>query len=358
MTRSLDRYVARTTASSVLASLLFFLFLTIVIDLLNHLGHYLDKAERQGVGTFELLVYLGGYYMRRLPVSFVVIAPFATVIGCMFAVARLMTQNELQPMLCVGRSMTRILRPVLLAGCASALGMAACWQWVVPVIAADLTAAQSILEGGDRVIQNVVFERRGDPFTGMRVREYDPEHEQLIGVSLLRQGDGRASLILADAASWDEDVGDWRLQNGVERTAEGERPCALLGTQDWTPDEIRQRGQETIDCELLSYDELVETRRLRPNRKDVAMALHRHISYPLANLILLLLALPFAIHFERTGKIERVLGAIGVCAGYLLFDLTCQNLGYNGWLHPIVAAWSPTILFGSLGVVMFTGVRS
>ncbi|MEC7584395.1 MAG: LptF/LptG family permease [Planctomycetota bacterium] len=358
MTRTLDRYVGRATAGSVLASMLFFLFLTIVIDLLNHLGNYLDRAERQGMNTVELLVFLGGYYLRRLPVSFVVIAPFATVIGCMFAIARLMAQNELQPMLFVGRSMTRVLRPVLMAGLVSALGMAACWQWVVPTIATDVVAAQNVLDGGGRLIRNVVFESRGDQFAGLRVREYDPERQRLVGVSLLRQHEGGFSVVLADAATWNQEAGDWQLENGVERTPDGEQSRTFLGAQSWTPDEILQRGQESIDCELLSYDELIETRQLRPNRKDVAMALHRHITYPLANLILLLLALPFAIHFERGGKIERVLGAVVICASYLLFDLICQNLGYNGWLHPVVAAWSPTILFGSLGVVMFTSVRS
>ena len=44
--------------------------------------------------------------------------------------------------------------------------------------------------------------------------------------------------------------------------------------------------------------------------------------------------------------------------GSRLFDLICQNLGYNDWIHPVVAAWSPTILFGSLGVALFSGVKS
>ena len=167
-----------------------------------------------------------------------------------------------------------------------------------------------------------------------------------------------AATVIADAAQWDDAAGDWRLENGLRRTADKDRPCAFLGTPDWTPQVVLQRGQENVDSELFSYGELIETRRLRPNSVGVAMALHRHIAYPLANVILLLLSLPFAIHFERGSRIERVLSAIGVCVAYLLFDLTCQNLGYLGHVHPLVAAWSPTILFGSLGVVMFSGVRS
>src|SRR5262249_31907930 len=155
---------------------------------------------------------------------------------------------------------------------------------------------------------------------------------------------------------------DWRLENGTLYIRVGDggetKAIAVLGMPDWTPEVVRQRGQENIDCDLFSYDELLETRRARPNRVAVAMALHRHVTYPLANLILLMLALPFAIHFERGGRVERVLGAIGVCAAYLLFDLICQNLGHTGYLHPVVAAWSPTILFGSLGVMMFSSLRS
>ncbi|MGE3172308.1 MAG: LptF/LptG family permease [Planctomycetota bacterium] len=357
---TLDRYVGRAVLGSLLASLVFFVFLTILLDLLSNLGRYLDIADREDLGMFGLFWFLAGYYLRMTPFSFVSIAPFVTVIGSMFAIARLMSQNELQPMLFVGRSMSRVLRPTLVAGGVMALGMAACWQWVMPNIAADVTAAQTFLSGGQRAIRNLVLEQRGESFVGLQVAEYDPEARRMIGVAMLRVGaePGDASLIRGSAAQWDDDKGDWRLEDGVRRTGASDRPCAFLGAPEWPPRLVLQRGQENVPVELFSYDELLATRAERPNRKDVAMALHRHITYPLANLILLLLALPFAIHFERGSRIERVLSAIGVCVAYLLFDLTCQNLGYNGWLHPIVAAWSPTILFGSLGVVMFGSVRS
>ena len=88
------------------------------------------------------------------------------------------------------------------------------------------------------------------------------------------------------------------------------------------------------------------------------IAFHYRLTWPLANLVLLLLALPFAVHFERGSKIGRVILAIAICGGYLVVDLTCQNLGRQEYLHPIVASWTPTILFGSLGMVMFGGMRT
>jgi lipopolysaccharide export system permease protein len=360
--QTLDRYVARAVVGSLAASLVFFLFLTILLDLLSNLGNYLDRADKEGIGTLSLFGYLAGYYVKLAPFTFVGIAPFITVIGCMFAVARLMGSNELQPMLFVGRSMGRVLRPTLLCATVMALCMVSCWQWVVPTMATDLGEARAFLAGGERAIKNVVLEERRAGFM-LHVGQYDADTRQMDDVRLLRVGDqpGDAALIKAAAASWDAATGDWRLQDGVRKTADKDRPCAFLGTPQWTPQVVLQRGQENVDSEVLSYDELLETRKQRPNSIGVAMALHRHIAYPLANVILLLLSLPFAIHFERGSRIERVLSAIGVCVvcvAYLLFDLTCQNLGYGGHLHPVVAAWSPTILFGALGVVLFSGVRT
>ena len=134
--------------------------------------------------------------------------------------------------------------------------------------------------------------------------------------------------------------------------------CSWLGEPGFTPELVWQAGLGSEQSADMSYSNLLTLRKLRPNRKDYVLALHHHITFPLANLVLLLLALPFAVHFERGSKVERVVFAILICGGYLLVDLTCQSLGRRDWMHPIVAAWSPTILFGSLGFVMFGSIRT
>ena len=108
----------------------------------------------------------------------------------------------------------------------------------------------------------------------------------------------------------------------------------------------------------MSYTELMDLHRLNPRRRDFVLALHAHITFPIANLILLMLALPFSVSFERGRKLERVLFAVLICAFYLMADLTCQNLGRTGYFHPVFAAWLPPITFGSLGLVFFGSIRT
>lgn len=357
----LDRYVGRIVAGAFLAALAFFLFLTIVMDVLGNLPRYIHHAELRGITGFELAMSLGEYYLKLLPVMFVTIAPFVTVIACMFSLARIQNANEVVPMLFVGRPMRRILRPMMLCGMVAGLGMACCWQWVVPHLSATIAEGESVLNRGSYTQKHLVDESESEGvMRRLYAGEFNPRERSMVGVNMLIEAVLVADnlLVTADRALWRADKHDWLLENGWRESARSKVPLQWLGHPDLTPEMLLQRGRETIEVDTQSYTELAETMALRPNRADVRLALHRHITYPLANLILLMLALPLAVWFERGSRVERVIMAIGLCGLYALFDLICQSLGQQGHIHPVVAAWSPTIVFGSLGVVLYGGMKT
>jgi lipopolysaccharide export system permease protein len=354
----LDRYVGRIVAGSWISCLVFLVLLSVLIDLLNSLPVYLDQADK--LGTFGLMLQLASYYLQMVPSFFVSVAPFVTVIACMFAATRLMASQELHPMLFAGRSMVRVLRPMLLCGAASAAAMAACWEWGLPSLGDSFTQSRDVLRPGQekqKLATIVLLLDSGRLF----VQAYDKAERTMTGVALrLDHPSGESELVLADSAVWDPHMGDWHLEHG--RVGSGadyrEVPREWLQEPGLSPERVVRDGREQIDMDFLSYGELFELAQRRPLRADVKLTLQRRISYPLANLLLVLLAMPVTIHFERKSRVERVLGAILFCGAYLITDLTCQSLGLRGFVNPIVAAWSPTILFGSLGLVMFGSLKT
>ncbi len=354
----LDRYVARIVIGAFGAAMLFFLFITILLDLLNSLPKYVANAAKHGLGGLDLALQLAQLYINMLPVVVVEVTPFVTVIASMFAVARLQSANEVVPMLFVGRSIQRVLRPMLVVGALAGLAMAGCWQWVVPRVAPALAAGQALWRMGSAVQKDLVHETSGDARQRLYAAEYDPLARRMKDLRMLVQTATGYELIEADSATWSGERADWRLDDGWLVWQGGRRPHGWLARQDITPEILLQRGRESLDPDTLSYTDLLATIELRPNRTDVRLALHRHVTYPLANLLLLLLALPLAIYFERGSRIERLLGAIGLCGAYMLVDLTCQSLGRGGHIHPVVAAWTPTIVFGALGITLFGGSRT
>jgi lipopolysaccharide export system permease protein len=360
----LDRYVGRIVAGAFVATLVFFLGIMILLDLLNRLPGYVEKAGREGFSGIDLAVYLGLYYVKLVPVFVMGVMPFATVIACMFSVARLQQANEVVPMLFLGRSIQRLLRPMLMCGALAGLAMAASWQWVMPHVGASLAMYEAVLQQSGAVQKNVVHESHGEVNYHLSVGEFDPVSATMHRLNMLVESTlaVETTLVTATQATWDKEKRDWRLENGKakRRSSAGgilTEPQQWLERPDLTPRALVQQSRDTIDPDTLSYSDLVELTIQRPNRADVRLALQRHITYPLANLLLLLLALPFAVFYERGSRIERVLLAIAVCGGYMLMDLVCQSLGQRG-LHPIVAAWSPTIVFGALGIVLFGSTKT
>ena len=96
----------------------------------------------------------------------------------------------------------------------------------------------------------------------------------------------------------------------------------------------------------------------RTGKPKWKVLLHYHLTFPLSNLLLLLLGLPFVL---RPGARSIMLGmviAIVICGAYFAFDAMMRNLGEKENLHPVLAAWFAVIFFGSLGVVLLDSVKT
>ena len=355
----MDRYVGRAVLEAYLGALVFMVFLLILVDMLMNMGDYLAIRAEYEVSFIGLIGYLAEYYAVLMPFLFVTIAPFVTVIACMFAVSRLMNSNEIAPMIFTGRSLYRILRPVLLIAIASAVLMAACWEEVIPRLA-ETKATQEYVLGSHDEAKDVLLQSPANEGQHLRCEGYYHDQLRMEGVTLYDEGTGPGDVQIteADAAYWRPDKGDWELQGGVLHRGEDSQPQKWLRGEAFTPELLWRSGKESRETAELSYTDLLELQELRPNRRSYVLAFHHHVTFPLANLVLLLLALPFALHFERGSRIGRVVFAIVICGGYLIVDLICQSLGQNGELHPVVASWIPTIFFTSLGVVFFSGIRT
>ncbi|MEM7204593.1 MAG: LptF/LptG family permease [Planctomycetota bacterium] len=357
----LDRYVARTLLSSWAATLLLVVFLFVVMDLLLHMPQYLARAHERGIGLGQVLGAWLRFHLISFPGVFVSFAPFVTVVGSMFAIARLMGANEIAPMIFTGRSTMRVFGPAVALGLLSAGAMAATWEVVLPPLSRSIERLGNVLSPDEaRETADEIVLQSNDLRQTLMCGRFWPDEQRMEGVVLVDKGTGPQDrvLVVADAALWNPEAGSWELIGGERVVGDVRHPESELRMENVTPDILWMSGKEAKMSSLLAYSELSALMRLSPGRSDLVIAFHYHWTWPLANVVLLLLALPFAVHFERGGKIGRVALAIAICAAYFVFDLICQNLGRRDFVHPVVAAWTPMIVFGSLGVVLFGGMRS
>ena len=109
----LDRYVLRRFLAFYGLSLLFLAGLFLLVDVVTRLDRFLDARDQLREAGRTVAGAALEYYAATLPVLVLQVAPFVTVLGASLALVDLQRWNELYPMMEAGRSLLRILAPVV-----------------------------------------------------------------------------------------------------------------------------------------------------------------------------------------------------------------------------------------------------
>jgi lipopolysaccharide export system permease protein len=87
------------------------------------------------------------------------------------------------------------------------------------------------------------------------------------------------------------------------------------------------------------------------SRQD-EMVLQEKFAMPAASLISVIMALPLAARFGRHGRAVGALMTIAAMVVYYLFMAATNAMGKNGIMSTWLAAWTPNLIFGTLGLVL------
>jgi len=346
----LDRYVSSYFISSYGICILFFLGMFVLIDLFGKSEEILENAgELKGMG-YSVGDLMLQYYGLMVPFIFLQVAPFVTVMAAMFALTRLRRNNELVPMIVAGRSVFRVLAPVFVFALLLAVFMGLVQQYIAPGLADSRERVKSLLfdAKAERLIDGRY--RCGDN-RYVFVRDYDANTKTIgnFDISVL---DSEDPPLLGSDAVWTPErqrfVYRDVAEDGDGADAERVLPEAL------TPELVESQTRGPHD---LSYSQ-AEFLFGRTGEGKWKVLLHYHLTFPLSNVLLLLLGLPFVLNQQARSVLLGMIVSILICASYFAFDAVMRNLGDKDVLHPVLAAWFGVIFFGSLGVVLIDGVKS
>ena len=356
MTGRLDRYVAGIYLSCWFLAIVFFAGLFGVVDFFAKIGDLLDHARSTGGGA----AIIGRFYACQAPRIFKEAAPFVMLMAALLTVLRLQRHNEFMAMLLTGRSSRRVLLPVFVLTAFFVGVLAWVQESVAPRVSVERERLESQLLKGrtDWTIEAIhMRDAQGWLFSAHEVHVYTG----LIGKLHVsgRDAQGRNVSVSGSDATWDEQAGGWRLQGGVREVRDVktgeliETGDAALVVTDVRPEDLLMEHREAFD---LSYGEILEKSERYPTAPGYRLLRHYHVTYPLSVMLLVVLGVPFVLRRPQRRGFVGVGAALLLCVGFMLVDATARDLGNHGFLHPVVAAWLPVILAGSLGVVLLDSV--
>lgn len=369
----LDRYVLGHFVQSYLTAMLLMTGLFMVIDMASNLDDYLETWEDGSTAPATVLLQ---YYVLNLPYLFLQVAPFVTLVAGMFTVSKLLKAREVTAVLSAGVSARRMLLPVFASGVVLALGMFALREALGYGLASRRDTLRFILQERsleERYDDLVVLETSGaHVFLNTYFPATDgsgpPRIEGLKGILRSDRGFAVSKYIRTDAeaAHWSEADRTWLLEGGTRTTIDLENtvgalesvPTPTLDGYLFTP-ELALTYKRAQDAPLeLTFSEVQELMRRDPDDTSYQTLWHYHLTFPLANVILLLVGIPLMFNYERGKGSERI--AIGgmLCVFYYAADFVFRTLGIKGQLSPLLSAWVPVLIFGAIGVMLYDALKS
>lgn len=359
-----DRYVGGLFVASYATSFMLVVGLVLIMDLASNLDFFEPWPDGRSAPATAIL----RYYALQIPFLYLQVAPFVTVVAGLFTVAKLVKNNETVAAMSAGVSVHRVLASVFLGGLLAAVFMFGLRETATSAFGFKRDTLQDLLDNqrDERVFEDLWF---SDDFgNDVRLDEFrpatgDPEVAEVIGLRAYFRELGVDRTLRADRAVWSQVGGrkTWVLEGGVVADAENSEsahPVETMTGVQFSPQAVllSVKGQER--AMELSFSEIDQLARRDPENTEYLTLLQYHLTFPLANVVLLLVALPFLIGRERGRNVEGLVAGCLLCVIYFSVDFVTRSLGTEGALSPLMASWLPVILFGSLGAVLYDSMRT
>ncbi len=345
------RYLSTEITASTLLVFAALLMLFAFLDLIHELGEL-------GKGNYRLL-HIVAFVLLSLPGHVYELFPIAALIGTLFALAQLVASSEYTVMRVSGVSVPRMALTLAQVGLLFSVLTFVIGEFVAPPaeqFAQQLRAkaitgviAQEFRSGlwvkDERNFVNVAQVLPDAVLVGVKIFEFDKEL-RLRRISLAQRGEYLINnrWRLRDVVQ--TDFGDGGMQ--VSRIAEAEWKSVidpnLLNVLLVVPEHMSAWN-------LYSYVQHLRENNQQTSRYEIAF--WNKLLYPLAVLVMMVLALPFAYTQQRAGGVgAKVFAGIMLGIGYVTLGRLFTYLGLLGDWPPFWSAALPTVLFLLLATAM------
>jgi LPS export ABC transporter permease LptF/LPS export ABC transporter permease LptG len=356
----LDEYVMRAYATNFILSLGAFALLFIVFTFFELVGDI--------VHNHTSLLTVGDYLLNLIPYIVSTVTPLCSLLAVLITFGSLNRSSELTAMKATGISLYRIVAPIVVLAAILSAALFAFNESYLPdanrrqeALRAEIKGkpAQTFLLPGRqfisgqpgpagspaRIFYYQAFDADRDIFASLTVFEFDPQT-----FTLQRR-------IFARSVRWNPTANQWVFDNGWQRTFANQTVASYQPFTVASFPEIHEQptyfNKEDIQSQEMNYNELTAyIADLRQSGFDtirLRVQLERKLADPAITLVMAILAVPFALFMGKRGGIAGIATAIGVAIAYFAVADTFSGLGNINTLPPLLAAWSPDLLFAIAG---------
>jgi lipopolysaccharide export system permease protein len=356
----IDRYLVRQFLVFMAITMAVAAALFVVIDLVQTLDRYLRVRPP--------LVYILEHFVYRLPAALHDALPIVMLVATIFLFLTLTRYHELTALKAAGMSLYRASAPILLLAVVVAVGSGLFQELALPALneRGDEVDHVKIRGQQPRHLQSRtrLWLRSGES-RFYRVELLSPMTGELYGVTVLDLDDRFRLLGRLDARKAHWTPKGWDVSDGAFReisptggvTTAPFRHAALEMEESFADfTQIQKPVSAMSYLELREYVGRLQAAGFQV--KKYLVDLYSKLSSPLKNLIMVLVAIPFALQSPRGGRLFGVGLAIAIMVAYTVVHYIALAFSRADLLPPLLAAWTANIIFLGLGASLFLRART
>ena len=321
----------------------------------------LDDIARHRI-PFLIVV---SYFRFLIPYLVYQLSPLTALVATLVTLGVLSKNNEIVAFKASGISLYRLALPLLLCGVVLAGALLLLDDTYLPYANQRQDALRNQIKGkpaqtytrpqrwifgeNSKVYNYDIFDSTQKLFGGLSVIELDPVTFQM------------KRRIFANRAQWLDNEKTWALESGWIRdfsdgTVVNYAPFKVTSLPELV-EPPSYFNREVIQAFQMSWRDLRHyIAGLRLAGFDVSsltVQWHKKIAYPLIAPISMMLAIPFAILVGSRGAVGGIALGVGIGITYWAIAALLEAMGGIGQLPPMLAAWSPDLIFFFLGLYFF-----
>ena len=361
--KKLDLYIIRQFLSTLAMTLMGFVSVILVVDLIENLDRFIDNSIPAGI-TFT-------YYIYAIPWFINLGLPMSMLISTVFTVGVLAKRNELTAMKSNGISLYRIAIPITSIGfIVSLISFELDNRWVTKGNKARYDIERQYMKRKARVrtqkeIRNIFLQK--NEMNHISLAKFRPESNAGNDITFITLDKGTVTKRMdGKTVKWLDSLKVWNVQNYSIRDFDenGSVKNTIISKKDtiidlnFSPDDITQQSKKPDE---MSYSDLTDRiQQLKENGVDsTKWEVDRYfkISFAFTNFIIVLFGIPLVVVRPKGGLSFGAGMGIFVIFIYYVFIKLGMSIGYSGITSPVTAAWMGNILFFIGGILLLIFVR-
>jgi len=358
MLNKLDKYIFRQFWTILALSVLGFVSVFLIVDLIENLDRFMDNKV-------PALVVMQ-YYMYTLPWFMSIGLPMSMLISTVFSLGSMVKRNEWTAMKASGISLYRVTFPLLVSGILmSAGGFILDNKLVAHGNEKRFEIDRDYVKRKSRhklknMLKNIFLQKNIS--THISLGKYNVKHAVGNDLTIVDLNNSIIhNRIDAKKIKWDPDSSKWTLsdysirlfdEKGIESDVSVGQGDTLVSL-DFVPEEIQQQARQPDELDYFKLTKRIEE--LKDNGVDTLrweVTRYLKISFAFTNLIVVLFGIPLVVYKEKNSLSFGAGASVFVIFAYYAFIKFGQSLGFNGVLEPLLSAWIGNIVFLSGSLIM------